>query len=155
MITEQTCEKTFLLFLRICVIVSQETNSVVSSRVAKVNVDRLRVADVQNAIRLRWETGPHLAPSAFQMLFQMPAGGSMRERENRHRIQCEWQIMESERTGRSHWMASSKSFTINMTHSSPSENVIDTFRQMNFATLLEVASGPSNNHSNDPSQQTV
>jgi hypothetical protein len=48
-------EEALLLLLRVGVVVAQEADAVVVARVAEVDVYRLRVAHVQNAVGLRGE----------------------------------------------------------------------------------------------------
>jgi hypothetical protein len=85
-----------LLFLRIRIIIAQEADAVICFRVSKVDIDRFRMTDVQDAIRLRRKSvlmtmssdakqreavidipGPDFAASHTQMISQqLPCPGS-------------------------------------------------------------------------------
>jgi hypothetical protein len=55
-----TAEKPFFLFLRISIVVSQEADSVHGFSITEVDVDSLRMADVQYAVWLRRKSSSNL-----------------------------------------------------------------------------------------------
>lgn len=64
-------EKLLFLFLGICVIIAQVTNTVVNSGVAKVEVDSFSVTNVKDSVWLWWKPSSNLTARNFQMVFHV------------------------------------------------------------------------------------
>src|SRR5215470_6708708 len=81
-------DELLLLFSRIGVIKAQVTAAAIFLRHTKIDPDRLRVSDVQIAVRLRWKTGHHLSDASGGFVGIDDIADKVAPRLNRSRVVC-------------------------------------------------------------------